>query len=484
MKRIRPTDPVRREAIVNVRPTQNSFGETMFAHAQLGDLRRTRRLVCLTDQLCKHPGGSLPDKLSSPKDLKALYRLCHRDEVTHAALMTSVRQAVLQDIAQRDDTILILHDSTELDYSTHKSLAGQLGQVGRGLKRGYLCHNSLAVTPEGREVVGLVNQILHRRVRAAKNESLPKRRARKSRESRLWVLGTHPLPADWRLVDVADQGADTFEFLEHETHSGRRFVIRAHHARKVSAGHEPAPPTSTLQDYARGRPALGGRVIEVAAQSRHGRRAARVARTARLLISATPVRVHPPHAKHGEHGRDPLPMWVVRAWEVYPPPKGEPIEWFLLTNEPVTTLEDAGRVIGWYQTRWVIEELHKAKKTGCAVEGLQFRDTARLEPMIAVLSVVATTLLNLRAASQLPDARTRRASTLVDNDYVALLSRWRFGVIKDLTVHEFFFALARLGGHQNRRGDHRPGWLILWRGWTKLQAMLTGAEATQRTKCG
>ncbi len=177
-------------------------------------------------------------------------------------------------------------------------------------------------------------------------------------------------------------------------------------------------------------------------------------------------------------------MWVVRVWEPEPPKTGDRIEWCLLTNEPVTTLEDAGRVIGWYRTRWVIEEFHKAKKTGCAVEGLQFRDVARLEPMIAVLSVVATTLLNLRAASQRPDAATRLARTVIDPSYVEVLSLWRYGKIKTLTVHEFFFALARLGGHQNRRSDHRPGWLILWRGWTKLQAMLLGAETNRTKKCG
>jgi hypothetical protein len=53
-----------------------------------------------------------------------------------------------------------------------------------------------------------------------------------------------------------------------------------------------------------------------------------------------------------------------------------------------------------------------------------------------------------------------------------------------LTVHEFFYALARLGGHQNRRGDHPPGWLVLWRGWTKLQAMLEGAHAARRLRSG
>jgi len=465
------------------RSDERSFGETMFGRAKLGDRRRTRRLVRLTDQMAKHPGGSLPEKLKSPKDLKALYRLCACDAVTHAALTTSVRQAVLGDLDRHGDAILILHDSTELDYSTHKSLEAQLGQVGRGLKRGYLCHNSLAVKPEGREVIGLVNQILHRRVRVPKNESLPQRRARASRESRLWLLGAQDLPADWRLVDVADQGADTFEFLEHEVHSGRRFVIRSHFARKVSPGHETTSARGTLHPYARTLPVIGRRVIDVAAQPRHGRRPARPARTAQLHISAAPVLVHPPHAKHGEHGRDSFALWVVRVFEALPPKGAQPIEWFLLTNEPVASLADAERVIGWYQTRWVIEELHKAMKTGCQVEGMQFTDAERLEPAIALLSVVATTLLNLRAASQLPDAQTRRASTLVDSAYVEVLSVWRYNQIKALTVHEFFYALARLGGHQNRRGDKRPGWLILWRGWTTLQAMVDGAETSRRI-CG
>jgi hypothetical protein len=39
-----------------------------------------------------------------------------------------------------------------------------------------------------------------------------------------------------------------------------------------------------------------------------------------------------------------------------------------------------------------------------------------------------------------------------------------------------------LGGHQNRKNDHRPGWLILWRGWMALQYMFDGAEALK--SCG
>jgi hypothetical protein len=66
-----------------------------------------------------------------------------------------------------------------------------------------------------------------------------------------------------------------------------------------------------------------------------------------------------------------------------------------------------------------------------------------------------------------------------------VLSLKRYGEVRgDLTVREFFLALARLGGHQNRKGDGHPGWLVLWRGWMKLQAMLDGYLIARRNKCG
>lgn len=464
-------------------PASRSFAQTMFGQVQLGNRLRNERLVALVDLMCEHPGGSLPEKLRSPKDLKSLYRLCDRKEVTHQTLLDSMRSAVLEACAQEDE-VLVIHDGTELDFNTRHSLAKQLGQVGRGFKKGYLCHNSLIVKPEGREVIGLVNQHLHRRPRVDPKETLPESRAREDRESRLWLKGVEGLPGDRRFIDVADRGADTFEFVEHETNSGRRFVIRVQHqSRNVSVGHE-ISKKQPLRVAVRAQPAIGGRVQEVVAQPRHGRHPARKARRAKLLISAAAMLVHPPHAKYGEHGDEPLPLWVVRVWEPHPPKGNKAIEWVLYTNEPVHTLADAVRVIDWYETRWVIEEYHKAMKTGCNVEGLQFTDTARLEPAIAMVSAVATTLLNLRAAAELPDAKTRPASEVVDRGYVEVLSLWRYRKVKALTVHEFFFALARLGGHQNYPSSKRPGWMKLWRGWTELHARVEGAALAKLRATG
>jgi hypothetical protein len=126
----------------------------------------------------------------------------------------------------------------------------------------------------------------------------------------------------------------------------------------------------------------------------------------------------------------------------------------------------------------VIEEYHKAQKTGCAIEDLQFSSAQALQPMIALLSVVAVTLLNLREASRDATTAQQPAVQYVDRRYVAVLSAWRYQSQKrDMTVREFYLALARLGGHQNRKRDRQPGWVVLWRGWMSLQNMLDGAEA-------
>jgi Transposase DNA-binding len=457
-----------------------SLGQAIFGDADLGDRRRTARSVKSFDRLRAHPGGTLPDKLASPPDLRGLYRLCDRDEVTHEAILGPARDHAMARVAACPRDVLIVHDATELDYTTLTSLAGDLGQIGKGDRRGYLCHNVLAVAADSAEVLGLIDQILHRRDEVPEGETLPESRDRPTRESLLWVRGTRHLPADARLIDVADQGSDTFEFLEHEYQSGRRFVIRACKARKVYAGHEPIGPRRELKAYARSLPELGRFTMDVQAQPGRQRR-----EDAEFVVRGGPVLVCPPHAKAGHHGDDPLPLYVVQVTEVAPPRGEKAIEWTLLTNEPVRGFDDAWRVTGWYEKRWTVEEFHKAKKTGCRIEDMQFTTTDRLEPAIALLSVVALTLLNLREASRRADAATRRADTLLSGEYVEVLSLKRYGEVRpDLTVRDFFLALARLGGHQNRKCDGHPGWLVLWRGWMKLQAMLDGYLAAQRKRSG
>ena len=51
---------------------------------------------------------------------------------------------------------------------------------------------------------------------------------------------------------------------------------------------------------------------------------------------------------------------------------------------------------------------------------------------------MAVTLLKLRDMSRMKNARETMASEVLDCDYIAVLSLWRFSRVKKLTVHDFF----------------------------------------------
>lgn len=477
--------------------TKTTFGKTHFGDAQLGDLRRTKRLVKIADQMARRPGGSLPRKLNQPSDLKAFYRLMDRPEVTHQAILDSHRNATLELIDDCNSPVLILHDGTELDFETHDSVHGELGNIGNGSRRGYLVQNSLAVNSKTGRVLGLTDQILHCRVDVPEDETVAQKRQRESRESLLWLRGTSRLPATRKLVDVCDQGADTFEFIDKEVHSGRRFVLRACYDRKITIGHDDqgGKHNGHLRTYARTLPVSGTWELKVTScvkrkkarkKGQSPKKSKRRARIANMAVAYAPVLIHPPNTQRGNYGTDPVKVWVVRVWEVDPPEGEDRLEWFLITNEVVSDFEAAYRVVGWYEKRWIVEEFHKAKKTGCQIESPQFTHSSRLQPAIALISVVALKLLQMRDVSRQRGAKTQPASSIFCDQYVTMLCAWRHKQLKaDWSIHDFYYALARLGGHQNRKQDSPPGWITIWRGWTELQAMVAGAAALEELrKCG
>jgi hypothetical protein len=449
-----------------------------FGDLDLGDQRRTARLVHAVDVMYRHPGGTLPDKLNRPADLRAFYRLMQRPEVTHETLIRShaayTRAAMAtQDIA----TVLILHDATELDYTKKTTVCRQLGQIGEGSHRGYICHNSLAVRADTGAVLGLTSQLLHHRADVPKNETLKQSRQRRDRESRLWVLGAQasgPAPDGVRCVDISDSLSDTFEYMAYEASQGRHFVLRQREDRRL---HQPLAGNNYLEAAVRALPSQCQRPLQVQAS------AGRTARRTTVEVAFASVCVAAPGKQHGDYAKTPLDLWVVRVWEENTPAGEDLLEWILLTNVPVADIAAAQERVAWYERRPIIEEYHKGMKTGCCIESLQFDSLDRLEPAIAVLSVVTTTLLQLRDAARAPDAKQRPAREVIGDDYVAVLvSYYGKRLSSQPSIWEFYLHVARLGGHQNRKCDGFPGWITLWRGWTRLQAMVDGYHAAHR-KC-
>lgn len=472
------------------------YGLEHFGRAKLGDKRRTKSLVDLANRLVRHPSGSLPEKVKDPRALRRCYDLMRHKKLTHASVLRPHLLRTAELLLAHQGVALCIGDTTELDFTSHKELHDQLGPIGDGNGKGYECHHNLVVLPQGRQVLGLLAQQLHRRANVPKGETPAQRREREDRESLLWPHGAEKatealahacrqaglakLPDGLLVVDIFDRGGDSFEYLDYLDARGHGYgyVGRAKHNRHIALGHEDnssvEPGDIKLHDYMRTLP-LASQEREVTVRSHNGG----PARKAKVVLSWAAVRLLPPQQQCGHSRRVKLRTWAIRVWEPNPPAGVERVEWFVLTNVAVGSEKDAWQRVDWYCLRWVVEEYHKAQKTGCNIEDPQFSKVEALQPMIALLSVVAISLLNLREMSRDKELAEQPATKVVSEEEVEVLSGWRYKQRRPLSVKEFFLALARLGGHQNRRKDLQPGWVVLWRGWQALQLMVQGARATR-----
>jgi hypothetical protein len=448
-------------------PEPRAWAETNFAPAELGDKRRTRRLVETAAQLAHQPEGSLPEHFSW-NPLRAVYRLCHRPEVTHCSVTATHFRLTRSQMVQAHTTILILHDTSELNFTSHYALEGT-GPVGNGQGRGFLQHNSLAIQADTRKILGLVFQQVTTRTHAPESETHTARQ-RRPRESLLWergICGVGAAPAQACWVDVADRGADSFEAMKAALDQGHQFLFRASKDRRIATGPSPDGPCRLLKPWVRGLPSQAEGEVTIAGQG------GRPERTARVQMAAAPAWFLVPKLVHGVHPDwVPMRVGVERIWESDPPADiEEPLEWILLSSLPATGAEELARHRDWYACRPLIEDFHQVEKSGCGEEKLRFQTAQALLPMLGVLAIVAVRVLQLRWwGRDGGTAPAASASTAEERQVFKSLGQ------RIVTARDFVRAVARLGGFLNRKGDGEPGWQTLWRGYRRLQDIVLGVQ--------
>jgi hypothetical protein len=452
----------------------NRWAQQQFSDCRLGDERRTRRWVRLAEQVVSHPSGGFPEQTETWADLKAAYRLLDRAEATFQSIAEAHWRQTRRRSAGR---YLVLGDTTELDFGFHRDIP-DLGPTGNGGGWGFLLHSGLLVAAEGEAIFGLAGQTIHYRKPRPKNENTTQRLQR-DRESKVWgeVIDAVSCPQEGvELVPVLDRGADNFEVYCHCLEQHADWVVRVtQKQRKILT---PDGQRMPLQGYLAALPVSGA--YELALRARPGQ----AARTAKLQVRFGAAAVPPPAHQSPYVKRinpDPLAMCVVHVREVDAPRGVEPIEWMLLTSLVVENFEDAWTVIGYYEKRWLIEEWHKALKTGCRVTERQLKTKQRLEAMVGLLSVVSVRLLQLKSAARAEPNRPARQ--MIPPRWIALLKAARKNLKQTsaMTVGEFYRELAKLGGFIGRKSDGEPGWMTIWRGWQKLHLMVRGAELADAT---
>ena len=452
-------------------------------------MRRVRRVVTIAEAMATQPGRSIPPLFATPYEVKAAYNLFRHAEATPDTLQASHREEVKAEMHE-PGVYLFIEDTTTLSWSGKQAIPG-LGPIGRGTKglQGFQLHSVLTVRWPAEaaaggasrrpavEVVGACDQQYEVRTPRPADERKGDgcTRQKRARESQVWEragerIGPAPANPEVRWVRVCDRGADIYEQLQSCLELGQGCVIRAAQDRAI-LDPQSGQRAGRLFAPARAGAALGEFELELWA------RPTQPARIARLRVGATEVWLCAPQRPgHRQGSLAPIRCTVVRVWEVDAPAGVVPLEWILLCDTPVATFEQALECALQYATRWVIEEYHKALKSGLGAERLQLETGAGLMAAIAIMSVVALRLIELRERVRLTPTAPAEEAGLEPLELEVLRLKIPTPIT---TVQEVALAIGRLGGHLNRRSDGPPGWQTLWRGMSILRTLVEGARLSQ-----
>lgn len=456
---------------MNVKELENAekWAVGTFGAAELGDPRRTDRLVKVAAALGENPSVSLPRSMRNWADTQGAYRFLNNEAVTHEQIMMPHWIQTRSEAEQRSQ-VLLIGDTTDVNLSSHKTMKG-LGPVGRGKKaQGFFVHSVLAIEASNKQLLGCMGQEPFVREPAPEKETKAERNAR-WRESLIWeqsIQRIGPVPANTQWIYVGDRGSDIFRFWQHCEELGYDYVTRVAQNRNVLVEEEDECEDQTakhLKPLARSLPAQGALVMTVPAQ--HGR----PEREALVNISWSQVAIQPPVDGTALHMTQ-VKASLVRVWEPEPPEGVEALEWILVTSVTVTTREDAWQRVTWYKWRWFVEDFHKVLKTGCLLEDRCLQTVEAMCNLLAILTPTAMRLLWLRQTAQIaPDTP---ATEVISKEVIQVVLHLDKRPQATLTARDLWHTIARFGGYLNRKSDPPPGWQTLWKGWIYVQTVLQG----------
>lgn len=430
-----------------------AWAESTFGEAELGDARRTRRLVQLAAEAARRPSGVVMTACATTASREGAFRLLENDAVAPDAVRDAMCRATAR--ACRDEQIVIVPidgSSLRLNDRTNTRGLGKVGTWARGA-HGLIVMTALALKSDG-TAIGIAGQHMWIRTERSTHGRRGKPCAQTS-EHQNWITvidsvrdafeASAPHCRTWAQVD---RGGDSFQVLNHAIEQGLLMTVRANHDRCLVEGDASKKLWATVE---RGR-ILAKRKIAVSRRPAmvrekrvgkgkrvHLMTAPRAARAATVAIRATTVRLD---CQVKGHGRNTLEINAVLVRETNRSSRDR-VEWMLLTTHPIRTRADVLAVVRAYTFRWRIEEFHRLWKTGhCNVEDTQLRSRNTIIKWTTILAAVATRALRLaQLAKTTPDVpatteftRTELAAIIallkpkgIADDHVPMLSvavRW------------------------------------------------------------
>lgn len=450
------------------------WAEQTFGASQLGDVRRRESLVAFAARAAAFPSGSISEMYGDDAaGAERAYHFLENERVDPRAMEASAFAETARRCGPQSEVILAIQDQTSLSYA--HAVAAELGNLGSG--QGILVHSTLAVRAHDRRILGLLDQTRWLRRKKGAGPRPKKRRAYRDKESFAWQAACERieerLGRSENVITVCDRGADVCEFLEFLQTSGRRFVVRACHERNLAL-----PTGAKLWAHMAAQPVCGTYTLTLAQRGPqrgsvlHPARAGRAQQTRRIELRAAQVAVCVPKEPQRS-----LLVNVIFASEPAPPAGETPIEWMLLTSEPIATRQEAHTVTGYYECRWLIEQFHKVWKSGCRIEASRLQHVDHLERLAVITAQIAARMLALRfLATSEPE---RPCTEILSQEEWQCLHACSTHAPTPVpasapSVHWALLAIAKLGGWHDTKRTGIPGWQSLWRGWFRFQERLAG----------
>ncbi|MCU0551476.1 MAG: IS4 family transposase [Leptolyngbya sp. Prado105] len=424
----------------------------------LGDERRNRRLVQIVEDLAAQPNASVPQAMRDEAAVQGVYDFWSNRRVQPEEIVAAHARRTVERMAEHA-TILAIQDTTELDYSTHRSTVG-LGPISNPKARGLKVHTVLAATAEG-VPLGVLHQTVWAR---PSNRAIAKHRNIEEKESHRWLesleLTQNLMPPETKVVTIADREGDIYELFALPRSQNSEFLIRAAQNRNTKAN----PMIAEMQPLfaaIRQVPVQGQFRLEL---HRTPRRAARLAT---LSVRYTQLWLQPPAEKQSMSA---ICVDVILAQEESPPTGETPVNWLLVTTLSIGDFAAARQCLDWYASRWIIERFHYTIKSGCRLESLQLQRSDRLHRALATYLIVAWRLLWLTyEARQHPDQSV--AGILSDAEWRSLYCTVHQTIVPPVqppSLAECIEWIAQLGGYVEGGDDRDPGVKVLWRGLQRL----------------
>lgn len=443
-----------------------------FRELALGHGRRTARGAKFSRALALAPGASLPRAMKTEAALEGAYRHLSSEAVKFDDILEPHIKATATR-ANDEDVAYAMHDTTSFVFGGQSQRAG-LGPVNGKKDQGFRGHITLAVRTDGMTPLGVLAAQTLTRTGDAKSRPNEANRWLENIERANEQVGDVS-----KLIHVGDRETDIYELLAAAQRQGWRYIFRAAQDRCVND----LLGNSKLFDAVADRTSRFKRTVNLsqrldAARPRKQKKAfpARGPREATLCFSVASLKIKRPH-KRPRTLPEYVSVHVVRVWEPEPPEGETPVEWVLLTSEPVRTRTQILAVVDGYRARWNIEVFFNALKTGCAFEQRQLESARSLFNLLAYCLVIAYTLMLHRALVRFDTDRP--ANAILTNRQIRCLRIMSEGKLPAKpTAKQALEHIAKLGAHLKRNGP--PGWRVLSRGWQDLLRFEAAYEAIEK----